>query len=361
MKDIGRLTIEEKVGQLFFLGFQGSAPDSETQALIDRIRPSGFLFFQRNIHSVDQFFGLTTQLRELNGLPMFLAIEHEGGRVDRLKQVFSAIPSMTELAGLGTAYVRGGAKIIAAELEAAGLNLDFAPVLDLESHGSVMAERTLSGNPLEVTRLGGAFVEELARKNVLSCVKHFPGLGPATTDPHFVLPRIEKTRKQLLQEDVLPFMNLIDEVPMIMVGHAHYPGLGDDKPVPASLSAKIVEGFLRKKLGYQGIIITDDLTLGAISAIGLTPDLFLRAFEAGNDLLLFSQTTPLVEQAFKTIVRAVRGSEALKTRLDESVARILALKARIQYTPVRYRAHIKNRINRQIEKLRAESTPSIAG
>src|SRR4029078_5346464 len=113
MKDIGRLTVEEKVGQLFFVGFQGSAPDSETQALIDRIRPSGFLFSQRNIQHVDQFYGLTTGLREVNGLPLFLAIEHEGGRVDRLKQVFSPLPSMTALASLGTAFVGAGARRIA--------------------------------------------------------------------------------------------------------------------------------------------------------------------------------------------------------------------------------------------------------
>src|SRR4051812_43243562 len=173
MKDISRLTLEEKVGQLFFLGFQGSAPDSETQALLDRIRPSGFIFSQRNIESIDQFYALTTELREINGLPLFLAIEHEGGHLDRLKQVFSPIPSITDLASLGTAYVRAGAKIIAAELEAAGLNLNFAPVLDLSSGGSIMSGRTLSWNPIEVTRLGGAFIEELSRKNVLSCVKHF--------------------------------------------------------------------------------------------------------------------------------------------------------------------------------------------
>jgi beta-N-acetylhexosaminidase len=358
MKDISRLTLEEKVGQLFFLGFQGSAPDSETQALLDGIRPGGFLFFQRNIESINQFFGLTTRLREINGLPLFLALEHEGGRVDRLKQVFSPLPSMTELASLGTAFVRAGAKIIAAELEAAGLNLNFAPVLDLSTSGSVMSERTLSSNPLEVTRLGGAFVEELARKNVLSCVKHFPGLGAARSDPHFLLPRIDKTKRQLVQEDVLPFMNLIDEVPMMMISHAHYPGLGDEKPTPASLSSRVIEGFLRKKMGYTGVVITDDLTVGAISSIGLNPETFLRAFEAGNDLLLFSQTTPLVEQAFKTIVKAARTSESLRARLNESVSRILALKGRIQYTPVRYRAHVRNRINRQIEKLRAESVLS---
>jgi beta-N-acetylhexosaminidase len=365
MKDIGRLTLEEKVGQLFFLGFQGPAPDVDAQSLIDRIRPGGFIFFQRNIVTFDQFYALTSRLREIHGLPVFLAIEHEGGRVDRLKQVFSPLHSMAELAMLGTAYLRAGARIIAAELEAAGLNLNFAPVLDLSSRQSVMLDRTLSSNPLEVTRLGAAFVEELARKNVLACAKHFPGLGPALSDPHFVLPRIDRPRKQILQEDALPFLNLVDDVPMIQMSHAHYSAF-DEKPTPASLSPRVVDSFLRKKMGFEGVIITDDLTLGAISSTGLVPDLFLRAFEAGNDMLLFSQATPLVEQAFKAFVREARRSESLRVRLDESVSRILRLKSRIRYVPIRYRVHVKTRVNRQIEKLRTEAavlsrqaTPSV--
>jgi beta-glucosidase-like glycosyl hydrolase len=137
-----------------------------------------------------------------------------------------------------------------------------------------------------------------------------------------------------------------------MMAHAHYPGLGDEKPVPASLSPRVIEGFLRKRLGYTGLVVTDDLTMGAVTSIGLTPELFLRAFEAGNDLLLFSQTTPLVEKAFQVILSAARISAVLRRRVDASVERILSLKAQIEFVPLRYRAHLKPRITRQIEKLR---------
>src|SRR4029077_5093428 len=115
-------------------------------------------------------------------------------------------------------------------------------------------------------------------------------------------------KRQLQKEDTVPFVNLFGQTAITMIAHAHYPALGDDKPVPASLSSRVIEGFLRKKLGYTGRGVTDDLTMGAVTGIGLTPELFLRAFEAGNDLLLFSQTTPLVENAFKAIVSAARGS-----------------------------------------------------
>lgn len=368
MKDQNHLTLEEKVGQLFFLGFQGYAPDADTRALLEVVRPAGFVLFQRNIESFDQLYELTTALRAMSSIPSLLGIDHEGGHVDRLKQIFAPIPSMRELAKVGTAQLRLGAKIIAAELEATGFNLDFAPVLDLYSERSIVAERSLSDDPLEVARLASAFIEELSKKNIVACGKHFPGLGAAKMDPHFALPRIEKNRRQLQQEDVLPFLNLVDEVGMIMVSHANYPGFGDEKPIPATLSSRVVDGFLRRKLGFQGVIITDDLTMGAVTTIGLTPELFLRAFEAGNDLLLFSQTTPLVEQAFKTILRSVRGSALLRKRLDESVGRILHLKSGLEFHPLRYRAHLKSRLVRQINKLQAGllkwadgSTATVAG
>src|SRR5437870_10839888 len=306
MKD--HFTLEQKVGQLFVLGFQGYELDRETRMLIETIQPGGFLLLQRNIENFDQIYNLTSRLRDMAGTPGLLAIDHEGGRVDRLKQLFAPIPSMAELAEAGMASLRLGARIIAAELEATGFNVDFAPVVDIRLPHSIITDRCLASSPLEVARLAAAFIEELSKRGVVTCAKHFPGLGGAVSDPHFSLPRIDRTKRQIQQEDAIPFVRLFDPIGMIMISHAHYPALGDEKPVPASLSSRIIDGFLRKKLGYKGLIITDDLTLGAISTIGLTPDLFLRAFESGNDLLLFLQTTPLVEQAFKTIVRAIRGS-----------------------------------------------------
>jgi len=356
MKDAGRLTLEEKVGQLFFLGFQGRLPDYETRAILDVIRPGGFLILQRNIESFDQIYELNKNLRTIFPIEPLLAVDQEGGRVDRLKHIFSAMPSMAELAAAGTAQMRIGAKLIASQLEVTGFNVNLAPVVDLDLTGSIVAERAINRDPNEVARLASAFVDELSKRNVVACAKHFPGLGGARTDPHFVLPRVDRTKRELQQEDVLPFLRLLDEAPMIMVSHAHYPALGDEKPTPASLSGRVIDGFLRRKLGFDGIVIPDDLTMGAVTTLGLTPDLFLRAFEAGNDMLVFSQTTPLAEQAFKFIVRAARTSAVVRKRVDESVDRILRLKSRIEFSPMRYRAHLHSRITRQIEKLRSGVT-----
>src|SRR5436190_4458565 len=210
MRD-SHLTLEHKIGQLFVLGFQGHEPDNETRALLEMVQPGGFLLHQRNIESFDQIYDLTSRLRELSSLPAWLAIDHEGGRVDRLKQIFALMPSMAELAGAGMAQLRLGARIIAAELEATGFNLDFAPVVDLRLSQSIVSERCLSADPAEVARLASAFIEELSKRGILTCTKHFPGLGGAAVDPHFSLPRVDRTKRQLLQEDAVPFVKLFNQ------------------------------------------------------------------------------------------------------------------------------------------------------
>src|SRR5438128_11061697 len=166
MKDSRRLTLEEKIGQLFVVGFQGYEPDSETRAVLDVFPPGGFRLRQRNIESFDQIYDLTSRLREMFPIPPLLAIDHEGGRVDRLKHIFAPIPSMPELAGAGMAQLRLGARIIAAELESTGFNLGFAPVVDLHLPQSIMAERCLAADPAEVVRLASAFIDESSRRGI---------------------------------------------------------------------------------------------------------------------------------------------------------------------------------------------------
>jgi beta-N-acetylhexosaminidase len=257
---------------------------------------------------------------------------------------------MSDAANGGMAQLRRLARVVGAELQATGFNTLFGPVLDLSTPGSILRGRTLAASPAAATRSGGAFIEEVADGGTIVCGKHFPGLGGVQRDPHFTLPQVDKPKKLLLMEDIAPFVNLFDVLPMIMVGHAYYPSLSDSRPIPASLSPRIVDRLLRKKLGYQGLILTDDLTLGAVTGLGLTPERFLEAFEAGNDMLLFSQTTPLVEQAFQTILRAARQSTALRNRITASVQRILALKRRIPLH-LRNRVNARSRILRHIDRL----------
>jgi len=357
MKDLSRLSLEEKVGQLFFLGFHGLEPDRETRELLEVIRPGGVVLSRRNIETFDQTARLTSRFAINRDVPALVAIHQEGGAADRLRQLFAPIPSMSDAAGGGIARLRLLARVIGAELQATGFNTLFGPVLDLASPGSILRGRTLAASPAAVTRAGHAFVEEVADSGTIVCGKHFPGLGPVQRDPHFTLPRVDKPKKLLMMEDIPPFVNLFSVLPMIMVGHAYYPALAESRPVTASLSPRVVDKLLRKKLGYQGLILTDDMTLGAVTSLGLTADRFLEAFEAGNDMLLFSQTTPLVEQAFQTILRAARQSAALRNRITSSVQRIIAVKKLIPL-PVRNRANARTRILRHIDRLSRTVTVS---
>ena len=350
MKDISRLALEEKVGQLFFLGFHGHEPDRETRALLEVIRPGGIVFSRRNIETFDQTARLTARFVEGREIPALAAIAQEGGTADQLRHLYSPIPSASETASAGMARLRLLARIIGGELQAAGFNTLLGPSLDLATPGSILRDRTLGASPAAVTRIANAFVEEVAESGILTCGKHFPGLGSVRRDPHFALPQIDKPKKLLLVEDIPPFVNLFPTLPMIMVGHAYFPALAEGRPMPACLSPRIVDRLLRRKLGYPGVIVTDDMTLGAVTSLGLTPERFLEALEAGNDMLLFSQTTPLVEQAFHDIVRSARQSLALSNRITASVQRILALKRRIP-PPVRNRANVRTRILRHIERL----------
>ena len=355
MKDLSRFTLEEKVGQLFFLGFRGHRPDQETQTLLDILRPGGILLSQRNIDTFDQTNDLTARFvsgRDGREVPALVAISQEGGPVDRLRQLFGPLPSIQAVASAGgVTQTRVFARLIAAELESLGVNTLLGPVLDLTVPGSVLRERTLSSLPREVSRIAGAFIEEISDRGIQVCPRHFPGLGAASRDPHFALPSVDRPKKQLLRDDVQPFLDLL-RVPMMMVGHGYYPALMDGMdgtPYPASLSPRVVDGLLRRKLGFSGVIITDDMTMGAISSFGLTPERFLEALGAGNDMLLFSETTPLIEAAFRMIVSAARKSTALRGQIDRSAARILSLKRSLGPS-TRNRAQIRARAMRQIAR-----------
>jgi beta-N-acetylhexosaminidase len=358
MKDLGRLTLEERVGQLFFVGFQGSTPDPETESRLERIRPGGIVFLQRNVESIDQAYDINRHLQSQANVPLFLAMNQEGGAVDRLKHVVAPIPSIADLAELGTAAVRAGARLIASELEACGFNLNLAPVLDLGLPESIMRERTLAAAPQEVSRLGRVVIDEFDKKKILSCGRHFPGLGGATRDPHFLLPRIERSRRELIAEDVVPFNEVHSRLDMVMVSHGHYPSLGDIRPVPASLSHRVVDGLLRQTIGFRGVAVSDDLTMGAVTGLGLTPKTFLKAITAGNDMVMFSQATPLLDRAFELILETARGDAKLRKRIDQSVERILHAKQKIEFAPIRNRPHLKARLVRQIDKLK-QSIPTV--
>lgn len=350
MKESLKNSLEAKVGQLLFVGFQGSTLNAETREVLERLQPGGFLLFGRNLDALDQTCDLNAQLWHLSRRVPFLAIDQEGGLVDRLKQLFAPIPGFPAAASQGVRAVRGLARVIAAEMEAAGFNTDFAPVADLDLDGAAVRHRASSASGLDAGRYCHAFLDELQGRGLCGCLKHFPGLGAANVDPHFRLPRVSRDRKTLQESDLIPYLMAVRDATFVMVGHAHYPDL-DDRPIPASLSSRVIERILRKKIGFDGIAITDDLTMGAVTALGLKPETFVEAVAAGNDMMLFTQVTPLLSAGAELLIREARRSPALARRVDEAYVRIMKRKALLSNDPPVHRPQNRARVLRQIERL----------
>jgi beta-N-acetylhexosaminidase len=323
------------LGQLFVVGLPGMELDDSTKQLIEEFRINNFIYFKRNVESPGQLRQFSEDLRMICAAedlaPPMIAIDQEGGSVTRLPPPFTQFPDARVLANSQdpekelTAYAR----VCARELKQIGVNYNLAPVLDVcEAGGNFFMERrSLGGDPETVGRLGSLVVRELQANAIAACGKHFPGLGAAIVDPHFQLPAVTKTESAILAYDILPFQQAIASgVASIMTSHTMYNHL--DQQNPATLSPKILTGLLRNRLGYDGIIITDDLEMGAIEKEGDLGSAAVQAFAAGADLLLICHSHEKVLDALGKTAQAVRKSRELQARVQESTRRVSRLRDR---------------------------------
>jgi len=295
-----------KGGQYILMGVPGTELDSKTAAIIRDVQPAGFILFGRNIKTPAQLRKLVDDLRaEVRHEPI-LTIDQEGGRVSRLKECGSEPPSAKQLREKGDLRLieRHGA-LTGEILRLFGFNLDLAPVVDV----------SYADDPESVILNAGAFNRTLREQGVLSCGKHFPGYSYAAVDPHHELPIVARTRAELEATEWKAFRAMAPELDSMMVGHANYPSL-DDSGFPSSLSRKIVQGLLRDEWGYEGVIISDDLDMGAIVGHYGLAESVTRAVEAGNDLVLLCHRPELIPEAAQALenvapARAVQVEERL--------------------------------------------------
>lgn len=267
------------IGQHLCVGITGTELTPATRQLLETVRPGAIILFSRNIDTPAQLRRLTRQLHDELPVRPLIAIDQENQRVNRLRSVVGELPGVADIIRAGTA--RDFGRQVGASLRDHGIDLDFAPVLDLESDSdNALRGRCWGKTPAEVTRYAGQFLDGLADTGILPCAKHFPGLGGAQQDSHEVLPTVTHWG----DADLQPFIELRDRLPAIMVSHAHYPAL-DHRP--ASLSSAVITKLLRQKLGYAGVVVTDDMEMGAIhnfeTAVG-------QAVHAGADLVLVCHT-----------------------------------------------------------------------
>jgi len=326
------LSLEERVGQLFWIGFQGSSLGPDLKSLLERVRPGGLILFSRNIENASQVRALTDDLFRALRIPPFIALDQEGGRVNRLKPILGPIPPNLDLAGRTNplAAVRKHARATAEAIRSLGFNVNLAPVLDLSGRdpGNGIGDRAYGEDPLVVCRLARVFLEAHLKAGVVPVGKHFPGLGSARADTHVTLPVISSSRARLWKEDLLPYRRLRRTLPAVMAGHACYPAIQGDSRTPATLSVPVVSGLLRRKIGYRGLILTDDLEMGAVDQTRGGGRQALSALAAGHDGLMFCGSEEKIREAHGTLLSALRDGELDAARVGLSLRRILRLKDR---------------------------------
>lgn len=314
-------------GACLFLGIDETEPSAGLQTFLDDLQPGGIILFARNVVDAGQLQGLTTFLRGDPDRPRLLGVDQEGGRVERLRPLLGPLPSGAQLAALGDDEVRRFGHLLGDCLRALGFNLNFAPVLDLSVSGAAnfIGNRAFGDHPETVARLGIAYLEGLTRAGVHGVVKHFPGLGPTHEDTHQALARARKSETAFRSEDLFPFRETLPKAAAVMVAHAHYP-FWDPTPLPASCSKKIVQGVLREELAYSGLVVADDLEMGAVTNTGGAVAAGVAALAAGCDMLLVCRSRARMQEVRDQLVAAQKEGSLPLERLQQAAARVDTLR-----------------------------------
>lgn len=325
--DLKTWTLDEKVGQLFFLGYR-------SEAQLKEIKPGGVILFKWSLDDVDSTKKLTSKIKDLAAkefkAPLFIAMDHEGGKVIRLKKGMTPMPDASAIAAnMNTVTSFRAGKIMGQELSALGINTNLAPVLDLGNAKSFLQNRVWGASPEGVAHQTKYFIRGLKSAGIFSIAKHFPGHGVSSElNSHFYLPKFQKDFSKLWMEDLMPFREAIrEEIEGLMTAHVAISNI--DSREPASLSTRFVHDILREKMGFNGIVLTDDLEMGAVynqGRNGSVEDLALKSLKAGTDVVLVVWSYKKQKKIRDRIIQSIKKGEILESEIDEKVQRILALK-----------------------------------
>ena len=335
--------LETRVGRLFMAGMPGPKLDAATRRLIEKWGLGGIILFSRNIIDPQQLAKLTNDLQKTamksQGIPLFLAVDQEGGRVARLREPFTPFEGNSAVGNdlQAEKMARKFGEITAMEMGLVGLNMNMAPVLDVRSEAveKHLEGRTFGSDPAKVGHLGRIVIDSLQHNGIMAVGKHFPGLGRAPLDPHHELPTIDANAREMETRHLPPFQEAIKSgVSAIMTSHAVYPALDPDHP--GTLSHIIQTDLLRNRMGFEGLIITDDLEMGAIQKGAGPAAAAVDAFEAGCDILLICENQNNVTKAMTLLRNRLLQNETLLPTFHGSVARVAAAKEKFlkNQTPV---------------------------
>jgi beta-N-acetylhexosaminidase len=321
-------SISGAIGQLLIVGFDGTEMSPRLRSLLARLQPAGVILFTRNIASGEQTHRLLHECQSCVSTRLLTCVDMEGGRVDRFRNVTGPAPSAADVFSTGNRKLyRKHGNSIGECCRALGFNTDFAPVVDLAFGASrgVMSSRAVSDDPNEATVYAREFLAGLRSSGVLGAIKHFPGLGEANLDTHHELPNVEKSWKKLWAADIAPYRALRRESPLILVGHAAYPAVTHDH-TPSSLSKKWITDILRKKIGYRGLVVSDDLEMGGVLKTAPIEQAAVGHIRAGGDLCLICHIEENIIRSYEALVKEAERDAKFAQRVKESVARVLAFK-----------------------------------
>ena len=311
------------------VGFDGTELNRDPKFLIKTLYVGGIILFARNLINPGQIKHLCSSIQEYarscGQPPLFISIDQEGGKVARLKEPFTQFPGNPEMKGPEDAI--HFARVTAAELTEIGVNMNLAPVLDVAPEGinSVMATRVFGHDPMWISELGKVVIDHLQKNNIMAVAKHFPGIGRIILDPHDEISDLNIDADAMQTTDLLPFKAAIEHnVAGIMLSHIRYPKM--DAQWPASLSAIIAHDLLRKQMGYHGVIMTDDLDMGAIKKHYDIKTVLRQILSADIDIALICHKGPDIENAFEEILDAQNRSRSIKAKGMKSLERIMKLK-----------------------------------
>ncbi|HEV8369787.1 MAG TPA: glycoside hydrolase family 3 N-terminal domain-containing protein [Pyrinomonadaceae bacterium] len=337
------LPLEQQIGQFFFIGLPGTVLDDDTRELVREVQPGGLIIFGRNVTSPEQLRSLLDGVREVVPTSPLFGIDQEGGLVDRLRKIFTPMPSARTIRQHGDlAAARALGRVTGEVLRMLGFSVNFAPVMsimtddrDLLSNG--LYSRSFGRSPGEVLGYTTVYMRGLQGTGCLGCLKHFPGIGAGEVDSHEQMPIVRLTHEDLIAQDLAPYIELFqrrdDRVRCVMVSHGGFPNINIKEETtggllePASLNRAIVTDLLRDELGYQHLVVTDDLEMGAISRHCEIEDAVVRAFLAGEDMLLICASPEKIRRGYQSLLNAAIEGRITKDRIRASLKRIAATKA----------------------------------
>ncbi|WDV08596.1 beta-N-acetylhexosaminidase [Lysinibacillus irui] len=353
---VEQMTLDEKIGQMMFAGVSGTTLQQETTSLIHDYKVGGLILYGNNLDTPQQTVTLMNALMAANvnnQLPLFLGTDQEGGKVVRLPGPLKNFPTNQRIGDINQSSLSFAVgQLLGEQLKAFGFNLDFAPVLDVNSNPNnpIIGDRSFSNDPDIVSKLGIETMKGLESKQVIPVVKHFPGHGDTAVDSHLELPKVTKSLDDLNQLELVPFKAAIDNgADVVMVAHILLPKI--DPQYPSSMSKDVITGMLREQLDFDGVVMTDDMTMKAITNHFDIGRAAVDSVKAGSDVILIAHEYANVTAAIQAVKAAVNKGEITEDRIDDSVRRIIALKQKYQLANQPVKAVDINSLNTDIEKV----------